>query len=141
LWTGQTFILYSMSLFGVHGIVKELLIDMNNKIRSYKSNVVNVRFHLNVFSTQVCVSPYIPKRGRDNFSVFSLHHLHAARLTSLAPFTLSVFHHHFSFHFTILTFHKHNRIASTSDLMYSRLHAAFTSGFTAHTHGFTPSEG
>jgi hypothetical protein len=65
LWTDQTFILYSMSLFRVHGIVKELLIDKNNKIGSYNLYVVNVRFHLNVFSTQVRVSPYIPKRGRD----------------------------------------------------------------------------
>jgi hypothetical protein len=54
-----------MSLFGVHGIVKELLIDMNNKIGSYNLYVVNVRFHLNVFSSQVRISPYIPKRGRD----------------------------------------------------------------------------
>jgi len=34
LWTGQTFILYNLSLFAVHGIVKELLIDRNNKIGS-----------------------------------------------------------------------------------------------------------
>lgn len=38
---------------------------MNNKIGSYNLYVVNVRFHLNVFSTQVRVSPYIPKWGRD----------------------------------------------------------------------------
>jgi hypothetical protein len=55
LWTDQTFILYSMSLFGVHDIVKELLIGMNNKIGSYNLYVVNVHFHLNVFSTQVRV--------------------------------------------------------------------------------------
>jgi hypothetical protein len=32
---------------------------------SQNGDVVNARFHLNVFSTQIRVSPYIPKQGRD----------------------------------------------------------------------------
>jgi hypothetical protein len=38
---------------------------MNNKIGSYN---LYARFHLNVFSTQVRVFSYIPKRGRDKNS-------------------------------------------------------------------------
>jgi hypothetical protein len=45
-----------MSLFDVHGIVNNILIDRNNKIGGYNLYVVNARFHLNVFCTQVRVS-------------------------------------------------------------------------------------
>jgi hypothetical protein len=69
LWIDQTFTLYSMSFFWSSWHCKELLIGINNKIGSYNLYVVNVRFHLNVFSTQVRVSPYILKRGSDSLFV------------------------------------------------------------------------
>jgi hypothetical protein len=48
---------------------KELLMGINNKIGSYKLYVLYVHFHLNVFSTQVRVSPYILKWERENTEI------------------------------------------------------------------------
>jgi len=53
--------LYSISFWNSQHC-KELFIDINNKIGSCNLYVVNVRFHLNVFNTQVLVFPYISKR-------------------------------------------------------------------------------
>jgi hypothetical protein len=56
LRTDQSFTLYSMFLLENSRFSKELLIERYSKVGDLNLYVVNARFHLNVFSTQVRVS-------------------------------------------------------------------------------------
>jgi hypothetical protein len=90
LRTDQIFILYSMFLLENSRFCKELLIEMYNKVGDLNLYVVNECFHLNVFSTQVRVSPYIPKRGRDMCAVVLNYSTHAIKITN-GPDALTLF--------------------------------------------------